>query len=824
LIPYHFLKFSLAHHHNFPYLIATHQYLPAMKNQMLWILILLISCSSPCLTQQKSNYGSGQSDSGSARWSGGLYLNLTAGANVSEQYRSGIDAAFLDYISDEEQESALASFLEADRVLNNASTRFTLMKPAVKFQPEIGLQIGYKLSHNLSLELALGFRKVTSEVPSEITHLTVMSGTGGTTTVTRSEPFVLEQEWTSLSPSIGIDYYFLSGLVHLGVGLDLFALINGNTEGQISEGSRIYSLDLEGLDDNQWLFRLGPVIEIDVSNSFAINANVQYNGVISDNELPTPKLCGMAGVSYRFGGRHDLTPVEIDFDEETGLQNEDVDSAEDNPVSEEEAGGPVNEAMQEELERRKRIRSRMIEGQTARQEQTYPPADHEAEPEMNSYFDPDSGDYEPTAGKLQAEFFHAVKLLENSDSLMREFRKLSREEAQKVVDALYASSRAASAEYWEDVARHNREAEEEYDRDRARFREEFANEWGRLQWQFLEPILDPAGAAVNLAEESGIIDKSTADAIRTASMVASPSGLLLKGIRKGAKKMLGAIRRNADDSIEDLAQAGSRSVRRNADDFIRGSLRTIENNAGIARQHAKAFKDIARERDWIVVVRKGNPASLGHHCKARHIAKPVTCKAKTAKVGPNAGVVVNPTNGNQVKYWSDAIKKARENGNLEEVQRLKSEYDSAVKTYKKWIDDHNGSLPRGFSENGQGEILYHNNRMYGDYDLHGVFRKKADGTRDRVNFGDGSLGDGRNQQRYINNKLGQDQCQHGGQEDWIKFDKDDPSKMSRADAGPPVVVFKPDGTIIELDTKKDMIDFYKANNLPIPVSWSWLIK
>ncbi len=734
----------------------------------------------------------------------GLFVKPNFGMSAPMFYQSEIDGVVDFFLEDKEIGKLLTGSEDAQFVRDFSLPLLITQNADVTFNPELGMYLQKSIVPGFEAMLSLSYSNAELSIPMAIRYVITETGTGGTmTSNVIIGDYDYNREWSRINFQVGMLYYFLQGRLNAGVKMGITSQFNSSQEIYIENGTN--RLDIEdpvGLL-NQHFFNIGPVFDLELNDRLSFDISMELNAVLADGNLPAPQLCGMAGVKYRFGSGD---VIEINTEEDDGE-------------------GPVNEAMKEELELRKRIRERMMDGQAVETERQseFPEPDYESEKDMNNYFDPNSEEYEPTAGKLQAEFFHAVKTLANSDSLMREFRKLSKEEAQKVVDAMYASSRAASAEYWEDVARHNREYEEAYELERAKFREEFAKEWGRLQWQFLEPILDPAGAAVNLAEETGVIDKSTAEAIRLASMFATPSGMLLRGVRNGAKKLLKTTRKNADNQIDELAGAASQTARNNTNSFVRGSLRTIEENAGIAKKHAEAFQDIAKERDWIVVVRKGNPKSLGHHCGRKHIPKPVTCKAKTAKVGPNEGLVVNPNNAHQTGYYADAIKKARENGNVAEAIRLKEEYESAVKTYNKWLDAHNGKLPRGYQETAQGEILYRGNRIHGDYDLHGVFRKNSDGGRDRVNFGDGSLGDGRRQQKYINDKLGRDQCQHGGQEDWVKFNENTGLPV-RADADPPVVVFKPDGSIIELNTKKDMIDFYKTHDIPIPVSWTEIVK
>ena len=127
------------------------------------------------------------------------------------------------------------------------------------------------------------------------------------------------------------------------------------------------------------------------------------------------------------------------------------------------------------------------------------------------------------------------------------------------------------------------------------------------------------------------------------------------------------------------------------------------------------------------------------------MAKPMSSKAKTAKVGPDRGLVVNPSHPAQSKYWDDAIEAARKSGNTEELAWLEKNRQKAVETWDHYAMDmlHNNYqvnpktgvveyvevLPDGSTKTWKG--------IHGDYDLHGAYRKAPDGTMENVSFGSG---------------------------------------------------------------------------------------
>src|SRR5580692_8024980 len=56
----------------------------------------------------------------------------------------------------------------------------------------------------------------------------------------------------------------------------------------------------------------------------------------------------------------------------------------------------------------------------------------------------------------------------------------------------------------------------------------------------------------------------------------------------------------------------------------------------------KIFARVAQGMGVWILMRGTNPASLEYICKKGYTPKPIDCKAKTAKKGPCAGLVVDP--------------------------------------------------------------------------------------------------------------------------------------------------------------------------------------
>ncbi len=252
-----------------------------------------------------------------------------------------------------------------------------------------------------------------------------------------------------------------------------------------------------------------------------------------------------------------------------------------------------------------------------------------------------------------------------------------------------------------------------------------------------------------------------------------------------------------------------------------GVLNKLQNKHGFRQDHAQRMSAFAQEKGLFVIVRDGNVDSIKYFSDPDYMPKPMTCKAKTAKVGKNKGLVVDPTHPVQARAWDDAIAAA----DPAKSATLKSQRKKAVDTWSSYGDDminKHGyqvnkktgvvekvqTLPDGSKKVAKG--------IHGDYDLHGVYRRNSDGTIDQVSYGSGKKYNangvdvsGRPVRKQLNNHLTggeKDFFQHGGQDDWIP----DPSKVPVKKADPGAVVFTPDGTAIPLGTAAEMKKFYET--------------
>lgn len=253
------------------------------------------------------------------------------------------------------------------------------------------------------------------------------------------------------------------------------------------------------------------------------------------------------------------------------------------------------------------------------------------------------------------------------------------------------------------------------------------------------------------------------------------------------------------------------------------TLATIEKNQGFRQDHAQRMNEFAQEKGVYLLVRDGNPDSVKFFDDPDMMSKPMSSKAKTAKVGPDQGLVVNPVHPKQAQYWDEAIARAKKSGNLEEVAWLEKNRAKAVETWNKYAIE---MLNDGYQVNpATGVVEYIEvlpdgstkvwKGIHGDYDLHGVYRQGPDGM-ESVSFGEGQKFDangvdraGSTLRRQLNDKLtggAKDMVNHGGQDDWIP----DPHKVPNKPPDPPVTVFGPNGgPPVQLKTAQEMKDFYE---------------
>lgn len=264
-------------------------------------------------------------------------------------------------------------------------------------------------------------------------------------------------------------------------------------------------------------------------------------------------------------------------------------------------------------------------------------------------------------------------------------------------------------------------------------------------------------------------------------------------------------------------------------------LEDIEKNQGFKKEHAERMNEFAQEHDTYLLVRDGNPESVKFFDDPDMMAKPMSSKAKTAKVGPetNRGLVVDPTHPTQSKYWDEAVEAARKSGDTDQLAWLEKNRQKAVETWQKYGDE---MLGHGYRVNPDTGVIEYVEKLpdgtekvwkgiHGDYDLHGAYRKAADGTMESVSFGSGQKFDGNGfdvegtaLRQQLNDKITggtKDFIQHGGQDDWVP----DPHKVPNKPPDPPVTVFFPDGRPpMKLENAQQMKNFYEGE---MGVKWPY---
>jgi len=273
-------------------------------------------------------------------------------------------------------------------------------------------------------------------------------------------------------------------------------------------------------------------------------------------------------------------------------------------------------------------------------------------------------------------------------------------------------------------------------------------------------------------------------------------------------KVFQGARLKAKKKLEDVADLEQRPL-------DPGLAAQIENLQGFSFEHAQRIQLYANLHEAITIVRNGNPDSLKWFDNILYMAKPMSCKAKTAKVGPHIGLVVNPRHEFQAGEWKDAIDSARAAGDTARVDELEYHHERALTAW----DEHGAKMlskKGGYSEDKTGRITYGDYKgIHGDYDMHGVFvRDPKDPKRFlRVSYGNGKEHDNNNRKGFrsqFDNVIGfiKNMLQHGGQDDW-----DHPGKTS----DPPVTIFVPKAleaqlgvtSPVFLDTPEAMRDFYE---------------
>lgn len=242
-------------------------------------------------------------------------------------------------------------------------------------------------------------------------------------------------------------------------------------------------------------------------------------------------------------------------------------------------------------------------------------------------------------------------------------------------------------------------------------------------------------------------------------------------------------KRPSDLSDEEARRLGHFDSQENLESW----KRTMETERGFKAEHAWHMHLMAQLYNAIIVVRNGNPDSLKYVGLDGYIPKDMSCKAKSARVPPHEGLVVNPRHDFQAKQWEKAIREAESPAKADELRYHQKRAEEAWDKYgeKMFAGD--------YAEDAQGVIIKRmpdgtwSKGIHGDYDLHEVFVQGPDGRWVRVSFGDGSEADNALRSGFraqFNEALGAplDMYLHGGQGDW-----DHPGKTS----DPPVTIFAP---------------------------------
>ncbi|MDH3592627.1 MAG: hypothetical protein OER88_12150, partial [Planctomycetota bacterium] len=244
------------------------------------------------------------------------------------------------------------------------------------------------------------------------------------------------------------------------------------------------------------------------------------------------------------------------------------------------------------------------------------------------------------------------------------------------------------------------------------------------------------------------------------------------------------------------------------------ALAKIETEQGFQKEHAAGMHRFAQQYRTFLIMRDGNPDSVKFFNNRFFMPKPQSCKAKTAKVGPHIGLVVDPTHETQANEWDKAIKEA-EVSDPPRARKLKADRQKAIDT---WAEHGEGMKLKGYRVNPASGVIEFVGKdkqgrvrvwtgVHGDYDLHGAYRLMPDGTVRKIGFGGGSVASNTRYARFrgvINQTLaaifGKEFIQHGAQDNWQNPDKK---------SDPPVTVFFPDGRPpLRLETPDEMRRFY----------------
>lgn len=318
---------------------------------------------------------------------------------------------------------------------------------------------------------------------------------------------------------------------------------------------------------------------------------------------------------------------------------------------------------------------------------------------------------------------------------------------------------------------------------------------------------DAGTAPTRTPDSGGTAARSTPDANTSAPRAPDTSGASSRGPPRSAGTL---------DNTKPLPRNDRPVTRLDDADAAR-----LETEHGFKEEHAQRMSEFAQQTDTYLIVRDGNVDSVRYFDDVDKVPKPMSSKAKTAKVGPDIGLVVDPTHPKQAKYWAEELTRAAQEGidnggdftRLRELEKARkkaldswSDYGDYMKSHGYVVDEKTGRVLME-TVGPDGEKVF--KAVHGDYDLHGAYKRNPDGTVDRASFGDGnSTADGSVLRNQLNDAItggDKDFIQHGAQDDWIP----DPKMVPNKPPDPPVTVFLPDGGTVSLKTAEDMKNFYE---------------
>ncbi|MEQ8274783.1 MAG: hypothetical protein RMA76_12370 [Deltaproteobacteria bacterium] len=187
---------------------------------------------------------------------------------------------------------------------------------------------------------------------------------------------------------------------------------------------------------------------------------------------------------------------------------------------------------------------------------------------------------------------------------------------------------------------------------------------------------------------------------------------------------------------------------------------------GIHPGDASHFADVAKQSGHFIIVRDSNPASLAYRKDPDALPKPMELKAKTARTGPHAGLVVcAPDDYPTASAHAAAVAKLEGLG-----------------------------FTIGDAEDGHLVRDAAGHCFHADYDLHGLYEGVLPEhlTTERLMYA-------------LNRRFGKAMIQHPPHDRWCDRNVPGPNQGPR----PPAVAFLTDGTAVHLETVDDIHTFYE---------------